>query len=106
MGNIMGIIQEVMIPQCHTRHHTYHIYVPWLWGNPYDKLCDVCGHAAAWTAGNGISLCDCCAQDWSDWTDYYDSIHKVTRGFKKLWDKEYQVFRKYARECLKLAGLI
>jgi hypothetical protein len=81
---------------CHTGHHVHHTFVPWMWGEPYDKKCLICGHAAAMDiAGN--YLCDCCAEDWHQyplpegvrkwmsrkaWTDHFNKFQEEQK--KKL----------------------
>lgn len=85
--------QEIIIrnaPQgCWTGRHTYHVYVPWQHNAAYDKHCVICNHEAAWTAGSGISLCDCCAQDWHDW----NSEKKILSGAKGSWGVAFALFQ-------------
>lgn len=75
---------------CHTGNHYYHIYVPWRFNHAYDKVCDICRTPAAWLSGSRIALCDCCAQDWSEWCAAFGLPQKAN------WDKKYAEFRRYA----------
>ena len=82
------------IPHCHTGKHTYHTYVPWMHDKPYDKHCQICGHAAAWTSGAGIALCDCCAQDWSEWCDKTKVFEgKGNYAIHKRWTLAFEKFK-------------
>ena len=59
-------------PWCHTGDHLTHEHVPWWWEKPYDKTCYLCQHPASQEYGSGdgaTHLCDCCAEDWSEWSD-------------------------------------
>ena len=95
-----GLIPDGYGNCCHTGNHRTHCWVPWMSGHEYDVLCSVCGHVAAWKPGSPAqtwnALCDCCAQDWSDWCD----DRKPFQGKRALtvWGKEFAEFTKYARE--------
>ena len=94
------MLMQDLRERCHTGNHEYHIWVPWMHGTPYDKVCDICSHQAAWTSGKGVSLCDCCAQDWSDWCGYRRIVHNTNYSLKSVWPVEYAEFKRWALKCL------
>ena len=81
---------------CHTSKHYRHTYVPWMYQKSYDGKCSVCGHEAAWYSDKPkterIYLCDCCAEDWSQWNDKRNGLHGSGRDLKDKWAKEFAAF--------------
>jgi len=90
------VIAEVQIQgvekHCHTKKHKYHVFVPWFWNHPYDKICTICSHDAALESGSGLPLCDCCAQDWHEWNVERGVIYNSSG--KNIWMQEFELFRK------------
>ena len=66
--------------------------MPYAFVAPYDKHCDICGYEAAWVAGGGVALCDCCAQDWTEWNDKHHGLEEKW-GIKGAWVSEYHHFK-------------
>ena len=95
-----GLIPDGYGNCCHTGFHQGHCWVPWMSGHDYDVTCSLCGHVAAWKPGSPPrpwqALCDCCAQDWSDWVDARP-FPPHTR-IDKVWDKAFAEFTKYAQK--------
>jgi hypothetical protein len=75
---------------CHTGKHTHHVFVPWMYDQPYDKSCNICGYPAA-ALFSVFPLCDCCAQDWHEFCEEQrkEGI-EINRG---NWNTLYQQFR-------------
>ena len=78
---------------CKSHRHAYHTFIPWSYKTPYDKYCDICDGAAAWTAGCNISFCDCHAEDWLLWNDKDGRLH-ASNNVKTIWLDYYRDFKK------------